>query len=100
MSIQFTTPATVRPKGYQQLTLSGIATLTVPAGAKLAWLQAEVQDARFTDDDDTTVSASLGMILKAGANPIPYVGDLSKLSFIQVVAGSIVNVTYFAYSGQ
>ena len=93
--IQFITEAELIPKGYEQLTsITSAASLTVPVGASLAIIQAETQDARFRDDG-TDPTASVGMLLKAGENPLRIVTDLSKVRLINAVAGTIVNVQYY-----
>lgn len=99
--INHTTPANLVPKGYEQLTsVSSSTALTIPAGASLAYISADTQDARWRDDPVTVApTASVGQLLKAGFNPTPFIGDLSKLRFIQVAAGLILNVTYYATSG-
>ena len=84
--------------GYQQLTsLSSASSLTVPSGALRAYIACETQDVRFRDDG-TNPTASVGQILPkaaAGANGMWYVGDLTKLKFIEVAASAKLNVTYY-----
>ena len=85
--------------GRQQLTPSIVTALTVPAGAKFAYLQAEGSNIRWTDDG-TTVEDDVGMLLIAGQAPFPYPGDLSKLSFIDDAATSgTLHVHYYGYKG-
>jgi hypothetical protein len=97
--IRHTTPANVVPKGYEQVTAITVAkSLDPPVGSCLAWLQAEVADVRLRDDG-TDPLATVGIILVAGASPIPYVGDLEAIRVIQAAGGAILNVLYFAPSG-
>ena len=91
--------------GYQQIVgLAASTALTVPtanltgsaqATPKLALLQAESQNIRWRDDG-TAPTASIGMILNAGADPYPFDGDLSKIRFIQVGATATLNVSYYS----
>lgn len=69
------------------------ATNTVPAGARLAVIQAEGADVRRRDDE-TAPTASVGMLLKVGA-AITYDGSLAALRLIQVSSGAVVNVAYY-----
>ena len=86
--------------GYQQITsLSSAASLTIPdpadnVGPVLAMLQAESQNIRYRDDG-TDPTASVGMILYAGADPMPYDGNLKALRFIEVTASAKLNVSYY-----
>ena len=57
-------------------------------------LQAEAQNIRWTDDGSTP-TASVGMVLPAGASMV-YRGELTTLKFIRTTAGAILNVNYFA----
>jgi len=97
--VKYTTPANLVPKGYQQLTsVSSSTALTVPDGASVAYIQAEAQDARWRDDG-TAPTASVGQLLKAGFNSSPFIGDLTALRFIEAASGLILNVSYYATSG-
>jgi len=90
-------------QGYQQITsLSASAGLTVPAvdssGNKqqptFALIIAEGQAVRWRDDD-TAPTASVGMPLPIGV-PLQYDGDLTKIRFIEQVAGAKLNISYYA----
>jgi hypothetical protein len=82
------------PLGYQQLTsLASAAALTVPSGARWAWLQAEAADVRWRDDGSNP-TASVGMLLKNGAGLI-YDGSLNALRLIEVSASATINVAYY-----
>ena len=82
------------PLGYQQITsLSAATALTVPSGASLAWVQAEVNNVRFRDDG-TNPTASVGFLLLA-TNDFTYIGDLSAVKFIETTASATLNVLYY-----
>lgn len=81
------------PKGPGQFGLATGNSLTVPAGARAALIQAEGADVRYRDDGGT-VDASTGILLSAGAS-IFYTGDLSALTF----AGTgTLNVLYYGWA--
>lgn len=83
------------PKGYQQITdLSAAVGLTVPSGARFALIQAETASVRFRDDG-TSPTATVGMLLTAGAAPWLYDGNLAGVKFIQVSAGGALNVLFY-----
>lgn len=87
-------PYTPTPLGYQQITnLTSATALTVPATATYAIIQAESVDVRWRDDG-TNPTASVGMLLFAGASQT-FSGDLTTLKFIQTQASSILNVSYY-----
>jgi len=46
-------------------------------------------------DDDTAPTASVGMPLPIGV-PLQYDGDLTKIRFIEQVAGAKLNISYYA----
>lgn len=81
--------------GYQQITsLSASTALTVPGSASVALIQAEGADVRWRDDG-TAPTASVGMLLPAGAE-LRYTGALAALRLIQASAGAVLNVSYYA----
>lgn len=81
--------------GYQQLSsISASTALTVPGGAGLAVVQAEGADVRWRDDG-VAPTASVGMLLPAGAE-LRYTGALGSLRLIQASAGAVVNVSYYS----
>ena len=81
--------------GYEQITgLSAVKSLTVPAGATLALIQAETQIVRWRDDG-TNPAAGVGMTLAAGAVPLVYDGNLSAIRFIEATASAKLNVSYY-----
>ena len=85
----------IRPLGYQQITdVSAITTLTVPAGANTALIQAEGSQVRWVDDG-TNPAAGVGMFIPVNGGQW-YVGDLSRLKLIQDNSGAKLNVSYYA----
>ena len=86
-------------KGYQQLSTADLATatgLTVPAGATIAFLQAEASPIRYRADE-VNPTASVGMLIDSGGEVLYVASEsaLVALRFIRTVAGSILNVTYY-----
>lgn len=88
---------------YQQITsLSSATNLTVPTLDKnglnqkptFALIIAETQAVRWCDDG-TTPTTTVGMPLAVGV-PLQYDGDLSKIKFIEQVAGAVLNISYYA----
>jgi hypothetical protein len=87
--------------GYQQITPDTSTALTVPAvdaaGNKLqptmAVLVPEGQTVRWRDDG-TAPTASVGMPIYVGTTFF-YDGDLTKIRFINTVAGGRLNVSYY-----
>lgn len=82
--------------GYAQITsLSAAAALTVPAGATYALIQAETQNVRWRDDG-TAPTASVGMILVAGADAFGFIQpQLAAMQFIQTTATAKLNVSFY-----
>jgi len=90
----------LQPMGYQQITaLSASTALTVPAGAKYALIQAEVQEVRYRDDG-TAPTGTVGMWLAPSTADayiaLWYTGKLSALRFIESAASAKLNVSYYA----
>jgi len=82
------------PKGYQQLTPAVATGLTVPGGATMALIQAVTQNVRWRDDG-TSPAAGVGMRISAGEE-FWYTGDLDAIEFIQEVASTQLNVSYYS----
>lgn len=82
------------PVGYQQLTPTSAAALTVPTGATFALLTAEVQAIRCRDDG-TNPTTSVGFLIPVGIAPFQYSGSLSLLSCINAVAGGKLNILFY-----
>jgi hypothetical protein len=82
---------------YVQVTSLGSATtLTIPAGARGAHIQAESQNVRYRLDG-TSPTASVGMILYAGDPPtvLTDFAGLNAAKFIEVTGSAKLNVHYF-----
>ena len=62
---------------------------------RMVLLQCTAQNVRWTDDG-TTPTATVGMLLYAGADPYPFTGDITALKVIQVAATAVLNVSYYA----
>jgi hypothetical protein len=89
-----TVEASLQPVGYQQLTsMTNATSLTPPAEARIAVIEAEAQEVRWRDDgvDPTT---TVGMLLPV-KSAFTYTGVLASLRFIAAVAGAILNVSYY-----
>lgn len=89
--------------GYQQIiSLSSATGLTVPSTdvqglackPSIAMITPEAQAVRWRDDDGT-LSSTVGMPLAAGTT-LQYDGDLTKIKFIEQVAGAKLNISYYA----
>jgi hypothetical protein len=90
------TGAQAKPLGFQQFTATQLAaaqTLTVPAGAILAVIQAATGAVAWRDDG-VAPTASIGMTIAAG-NQLQYNGDLSAIQLILGTAGAIANISYY-----
>lgn len=81
------------PLGYQQLTLAGAASLTVPSGATFGTILIEGAPVRWRDDG-TAPTATVGMPLGVGAAMV-YSADLAALQVIGQATGAIVNISYY-----
>ena len=80
--------------GFEQITsLSSSAALTVPSGATIAVVQAEGADVRWRDDG-TAPTASVGMLLPAGAERV-FDAGLAAVRLIQTASGATANVSYY-----
>lgn len=88
--------------GYEQITsLSAATSLTVPTTdlnglscrPSIAMITPETQAVRWRDDAAPT--ASVGMPLAAGVT-LQYDGDISKIQFIEQIAGAKLNISYYA----
>lgn len=89
-----TIPGQIDPLGYEQITsLSGAASLTVPAGAKWVRIVCHTQAVRWRDDG-TAPTATVGMPLPVDTI-FDYGGDLNAIQFIQQTASAELNVTYY-----
>ena len=68
----------------------------IQVGNTAILLQAEAQDIRWRHDG-TNPTSSVGMILKAGADPIRLdIASITKLKMIEAVAGAKLNYAFVA----
>ena len=80
--------------GYQQITdLSSAVGLTVPTGARVAWIQAEGDNLRWRDDG-VSPTTTAGMYLADG-DFIWYNGPLEDLEFVEISGSGKLNVSYY-----
>jgi hypothetical protein len=99
---QYTGVSTSSPQQLTSVPNSGIA---APSNARVALIQAEAQNIRWTGGTtlNFTLSSSVGMILSTAMDHLVYnaVVDESgdpqwgNFQFIGTIAGAIVNVQYF-----
>lgn len=86
------------PCGYQQLTVTTLQSLTIPAACNgapvLAVIKVETQAVRYRDDG-TAPTSSVGMPVAVTDAPIYYEGTISALQFIAQVSGGVVDVSYY-----
>lgn len=85
-----------KPLKYEQIVIGGaVKALTPPSGdtAYSALIQAEAQLIRWRDDGSNP-TAAVGMRLPVD-NILEYDGDLTKIRFMEAVAGGVLNVTYY-----
>lgn len=98
MSIVGTYPAGIKPKGFQQLTVSTTAVgLTVPAGATRAVCHVQSQPLRWRDDG-TNPTSSVG-VLTAAAVIFELHGTYSMNAFKAIRSGSTDSVLEISYYG-
>ena len=96
--IRETTPASLTPNGFQQITsLSSAVGLTDPKSTGEASttviIQAETQTVRWRDDG-TNPSATVGNYMVADTL-YQYSGDLSTIKFIEETPSAKLNVSYY-----
>lgn len=85
----------LKPLGYERITsLSAAAALTVPAGARYAWVQAETQNVRWRDDG-TNPTSTQGMLLSKDSDGFWYTSHLAAVRFIEVSPSAVLNVSYY-----
>ena len=82
------------PKGYAQITPDAATALAPPAGTIIALVVSEGQAVRFRDDaiDPTT---TVGFPLAVGQILQLEQIDLTKVKFINQVAGGKLNILYY-----
>lgn len=98
MSVIGTYPAGIKPKGFQQLTVSTTAVgLTVPAGATRAVCRVQAQPLRWRDDG-TNPTSSVGM-LTAATVTFELDGVYSLNAFKAIRSGGTDAVLEISYYG-
>jgi hypothetical protein len=82
--------------GYQQITSLAAATaLTIPAGTAFALITPQTQAVRWRDDG-VDPTATIGYPLAAGSELQYAASSLTRLRFIEQVAGAALNIVYFS----
>ena len=77
-----------------------VADLTVPANATGVEIQADTQDVRYTMDDTTNPTQTLGMIFLVTDGPKPFlIDDLLRIRFIRG-AGADGNLNFHHFAGR
>lgn len=80
--------------GYYQYAAGSLATAQpIKGSGTAALIQAEAQSVRYRGDGVDPTS-TVGMLISPG-ECVWYTGDLTKLRFIQVSAGAILNIHVF-----
>jgi hypothetical protein len=85
------------PLGYQQITMTTTAaSLTVPAGAKMAVITVSTNAVKYRDDG-TDPTALLGVTLPVTTAGLPFVyqGTLSAIKFFPLVNPAVLDVLYY-----
>lgn len=84
------------PLGFQRIGAaalgSSVRSLTIPAGAKMAWIQAESDNVRYLFS--STPAAATGLIMRSTDPPIEF-DCLDTLRFKAETSGAILNIQYF-----
>lgn len=92
------------PLGYCQIPAATLASATglqsgcsggIPAGANMILMQSEAQIIRWRDDGIAPTTAIGMQLLNTAAIPTTYNGTLSKMQFIDAVAGGILDVSFY-----
>lgn len=83
----------MKPLGYEQILATSVKGLTVPSGAGVALIQAELQNIRWRDDG-TPPTTAVGMQIAAG-DSILYTGNLDSFRCVQEASTGKVNVSYY-----
>lgn len=81
------------PLGYQQLSVSTAASLTVPAGADFATIRCSTANTRWRDDGSAP-TASVGVPLNAG-EVLSYDGKLGAIQFIAQSGTATLDISYY-----
>lgn len=90
------------PGGFEQITsvvtTGTAASLTPPAGAQVALIQATKQNVNWRDDGNPPTSSE-GMQLTAGDEPYEYYGPLGQIQFMGQQSGGILSISYYRIAG-
>jgi hypothetical protein len=89
---QFFADGTVEPAGYRQVFPTTVKDVQI-GNARVALIQALVQNIRWTDDGQTPTT-SFGNRLHAGES-MWYTGNLPALRFIEEASGAEVNIAAY-----
>jgi len=84
------------PAGYEQIlpgTVTAVGLTSIPVGASRAQVAVSVQAVRYRDDGVDPTSA-VGFPKAVGSNFV-YAGNLSKVKFIAVSGGAVLDVLYY-----
>lgn len=87
------------PNGFEQITgLSSVQQLTVPAGTRLCFIQADGGSVRWRDDG-TNPTPTVGMIMTDNSilvyNAAGETNPFTAIRFIEVSTTSKLNVSYY-----
>lgn len=89
----------LKPLGYQQLTVSGSAVgLTVPKGASSARIQVSGGTGVRYRDDGTNPTSAVG--IPKNAVEFTYNGNLNTIKFIRVSTDATLDIAYYDHSGE
>lgn len=80
--------------GQYGVNINTVQTLTVPAGTTVAEICVETQAARYTDDNLTTPTATVGIPVLANTC-FQYAGAMSQFKIIAQAAGATMDVSYY-----
>jgi hypothetical protein len=87
--------ANMVPKGDEKIiNLNTVKTLTPPAGATAALIQATTQNVRWRDSGSDP-TANTGIAIITAQPPFWYTGDLTAIRFIEEAASAVLNVSYY-----
>ena len=83
------------PHGFEAIaSVSSATALTVPAGARVALIQAITQNVRWRDDG-TDPTGTVGMVIFAGQDPWLYAGNLDNIRFFEDAASATMTISYY-----
>jgi hypothetical protein len=89
------------PLGFCQIAAAALASAVklstacnIPAGATMAWLQAENANVRYRDDGQAP-SASVGSLILSGNPGMFYNGTLGALQFVAATGSPVLDVAFY-----